>query len=121
MNYLIGIFFFFITFQTMGQDTYFQNMPPAIEAKADSLSTIYSQKLMLTGKQELQFKQKLAAFLMRKKAIKKELSGKEKLDVLYKLGEEENAEMRDVLTQEQFDLYVRLKPSVQPLTRIAKN
>lgn len=102
------------------QDTFYQNMPLDIEREADSLTIIYSKKLGMTAKQDLLFKKKLAAFLMQKERVKEEYSGKRKLDALYTLGGEENAEMSDILTEEQFDLYKRLKATMQPLAVVNK-
>jgi len=84
----------------------------------NSLTQNYTQKLVLTGKQEVIFKEKLQTFFLEKEQLREEMKGKDKLKALYELGKQENGEMRDVLTQEQFDLYLRIKPSMQPLEEI---
>ncbi|MAZ28467.1 MAG: hypothetical protein CL868_15490 [Cytophagaceae bacterium] len=85
------------------------------EVVTDSLAAIYATKLVLTGEQELMFKQKLGEYLVKKKELKKKVEGINKLNALQELSLQENGEMRDILTDEQFDLYTRIKPSIQPL------
>ena len=85
----------------------------------NSLTQNYTEKLVLTGKQEVIFKEKLQTFYLEKEQLRQEMKGKDKLRALYELGKQENGEMRDVLTQEQFDLYLRIKPSLQPLEELS--
>ena len=84
----------------------------------NSLTDRYTEKLVLTGKQETIFKEKLQTFYLEKEQLRKEMQGKDKLRALYELGQQENGEMRDVLTEEQFNLYLRIKPSLQPLEEL---
>ncbi|WP_031425614.1 hypothetical protein [Flavimarina sp. Hel_I_48] len=85
----------------------------------NSLTQNYTEKLVLTGKQEVIFKEKLQTFYLEKEQLRQEMKGEDKLRALYELGKQENGEMRDVLTQEQFDLYLRTKPSLQPLEELS--
>ncbi|HEA29109.1 MAG TPA: hypothetical protein ENH91_03805 [Leeuwenhoekiella sp.] len=84
----------------------------------NTLTESYTEKLALTGKQEVIFKEKLQTFFMEKEQLRQEMRGKDKLKALYELGKQENGKMRNVLTEEQFDLYLRLKPSLQPLEEL---
>lgn len=85
----------------------------------NNLTQNYTEKLVLTGKQEVIFKEKLQTFYLEKEQLRQEMKGKDKLKALYELGKQENGEMRDVLTQEQFDLYLKIKPSLQPLEELS--
>lgn len=84
----------------------------------NSLTESYTEKLALTGKQEVIFKETLQRFFLDKEQLRQEMRGKDKLRALYELGKQENGEMRNVLTNEQLDLYLRLKPSLQPLEEL---
>ena len=84
----------------------------------DSLTESYTEKLALTGKQEVIFKQKLQQYFLDKEQLRQEMRGKDKLRALYELGLQENGEMGNVLTAEQLNLYLRLKPSLQPLEEL---
>ncbi|MGB3774891.1 MAG: hypothetical protein WA951_06505 [Leeuwenhoekiella sp.] len=85
----------------------------------NTLTENYTQKLVLTGKQEVIFKEKLQSYYLEKETLRKEMRGENKLKALYDLGKQEDGAMRNVLTQEQFDLYLRIKPSLQPLEEIS--
>ena len=82
------------------------------EQKAKDLTAEYTDKLALTSKQQLLMQQKIGQFLEKRDEIEQKLAGREKLDMLLSMSQQENAEMRDILTQEQYDLYVRLKSSI---------
>lgn len=84
----------------------------------NSLTESYTEKLVLTGKQEVIFKETLQTFFLEKEKLRQEMRGKDKLRALYELGKQEDGEMRNVLTNEQLDLYLRLKPSLQPLEEL---
>jgi len=84
----------------------------------NSLTESYTEKLALTGKQEVIFKETLQRFFIDKEQLRQEMRGKNKLRALYELGKQEDGEMRNVLTNEQLDLYLRLKPSLQPLEEL---
>lgn len=40
------------------------------------------------------------------------------LDKLYILQEQESKDMGDILTRPQLDLYLKIKPDIQPLARV---
>lgn len=84
----------------------------------NSLTESYAEKLVLTGKQEVIFKETVQTFFLEKERLRQEMRGKDKLRALYELGKQEDGEMRNVLTNEQLDLYLRLKPSLQPLEEL---
>ena len=118
MKSLIIFFMMFTAAIVNAQDTYMQKTSLKQDSIAKNLTATYTDKLALSGKQQLLFQKKVEQFLIEKQKIENDMSGKVKLDALYKIGQEENAEMRDVLTQEQYDLYVRIKPSIQPLEKV---
>ncbi|MEH6405913.1 MAG: hypothetical protein V7767_01400 [Leeuwenhoekiella sp.] len=109
---------FLVMCNVNAQNAFLNKIDTSSEKKADSIATIYNEKLALTGKQDLLIKTKIGEFLMRRMSVEKDYSGKAKLDALYNLSEEESAEMRDIFTQEQYDVYKRIKPSIQPLETV---
>ncbi|MGB5943493.1 MAG: hypothetical protein WBG71_11485 [Leeuwenhoekiella sp.] len=107
-----------LSFNSFAQDTIFQNIDEETEKVADSLTAVYNDKLSLTTKQELLFEKKVTEFLEKKADIEMRMNGKAKLDALYKIGVQESGEMRDILTGPQYDLYLKLKKSIQPVSRV---
>ena len=75
-------------------------------------------KLGLTPKQDLLFKSNVADYLIKREEIKKNYKGKKMLDQLYIVSKEESGSMSEVLTEYQFELYEKIKPSIQPLAKV---
>ncbi len=115
MKATLTVLTLFICVVPIWSQEYFHDLSADIKTEATTLVQDYTDKLILTDQQELMFQQKIGEFLVRKKKINNELFGKEKLEALKEINREENLEMQEILTPEQFDLYVRLKPSIQPL------
>lgn len=120
MKKLIGLLIIFISFSAFSQDPFLQNSNPKAEQQAIEITNTYIPQLALTGKQQLLFQQKVEEFLIRRYKIEAELSGKEKLILLYQLQQEETAEMNDVLTRPQLEVYKNVKPEIQPLETVQK-
>jgi hypothetical protein len=99
----------------MAQDPIYQNGNDSFEKEANLLAKKYSKKLVLSAKQFTLVQKKIEEFMIRREKIEKEFSGKEALDMIYKLQAQETGEMRNVLTQPQFRLYEELKVTYQPL------
>lgn len=118
MKRICLLLFVLFSLTAHAQDTFVQKTTAGQDSVSNSLTAEYNKKLALTGKQELLFKKKLTEFLIEKDKVENSLNGKKKLDVLYKIGQQENGEMRDILTREQYDLYLRIKPSLQPLEKV---
>ena len=112
-----------LTFAVLGltaqaQIQYIEEKPQYIEKQADSLTKIYTKKLGLTPKQDLLFKSNVADYLIKREEIKKNYKGKKMLDQLYIVSKEESGSMSEVLTEYQFELYEKIKPSIQPLAKV---
>ncbi|PHR11979.1 MAG: hypothetical protein COA40_09535 [Aequorivita sp.] len=120
MKKLVFILSLLISFSAFAQDPVFQKSNFKAEKEAREITDNYDLELSMTEKQELLFQKKVAEFLIRRYKIEAGLSGKEKLDVLYQLQQEETAEMRDILTQPQMDVYKKIKPSIQPVETVEK-
>ncbi|HBY68856.1 MAG TPA: hypothetical protein DEG69_14590 [Flavobacteriaceae bacterium] len=120
MKKLIVFITLFIGFTAFSQDPFLQKDTDNYEMRADALTETYNAELALSSKQELLFKKKIEEFLPRYDAIRKNYEGRDKLNRILSLGEEESAEMRDILTQPQFDLYVKMKEKVQPIGKVEK-
>ena len=121
MKKLIVFITLFIGFTAFSQDPFLQKDSDDYELRADALTETYNAELALTSKQELLFKKKVEEFLPRYDQIRQQYEGRNKLNKLLSLGEEESAEMRNILSQAQFELYVRMKEKVQPLGNVKTN
>jgi len=120
MKKFITILTLLIGFTAFSQDPFLQKDSDNYEIRADALTETYNAELALTSKQELLFKKKIEEFLPRYDAIRESHEGREKLNRILSLGEEESAEMRNILTKPQFELYVKLKERIQPLGEVDK-
>ncbi len=110
--------FAFLGLTAQSQIQYIEEKPQYIEKQADSLTKIYTKKLGLTPKQDLLFKSNVADYLIKREEIKKNYKGKKMLDQLYIVSKEESGSMSEVLTEYQFELYEKIKPSIQPLAKV---
>ena len=110
--------FAFLGLTAQAQIQYIEEQPQYIEKQADSLTKIYTKKLGLTPKQDLLFKSNIADYLIKREEIKKNYKGKKMLDQLYIVSKEESGSMSEVLTEYQFELYEKIKPSIQPLAKV---
>ncbi|MCT8340277.1 hypothetical protein MG296_09450 [Flavobacteriaceae bacterium TK19130] len=118
MKRILTLFAILLTTTLFAQDPYLQKDYDTVEGRADAITETYNKELALSSKQELLFKQKVEEFLPRYDAIRENYSGTDKLDRLLSLGEEESGEMRDILTQPQFRMYVQMKEKIQPLGKV---
>lgn len=110
--------FAFLGLTAQAQIQYIEEKPQYIEKQADSLTKIYTKKLGLTPKQDLLFKSNVADYLIKREEIKKNYKGKKMLDQLYIVSKEESGSMSEVLTEYQFELYEKIKLSIQPLAKV---
>ncbi len=120
MKNLLGLLLLFISFSAFSQDPFLQKSNPKAKKEAIEITNLYIPKLALTGEQQLLFQQKVEEFLIHRYKIEAETSGTEKLNLLYQLQQEETAEMNDILTQPQLEVYKEVKPNIQPLETIQK-
>ncbi len=120
MKKILTILMLFIATAAFSQDPWWQKDSDTFEAQADKLTEQYSAELALRSKQEILFQKKIEEFLIRYDQIEQNYTGKEKLDMLYGMRKNETAEMRDILTNPQFQLYVELKQKLQPLATVEK-
>jgi len=120
MKKLLLIVLLFTSISVFSQDPYIQASRPEIEEEAIKITNLYIPELALTGKQQLLFQQKIAEFLIRRNKIEAEFEGKEKLDMLYKLQQEETHEMNNIITRPQLEVYKKVKPKIQPLETVKK-
>ena len=118
MKKLVALLIVFISFSAYSQDPYLQNSNPNAEEQAEVITDEYIPELGLTGKQILLFQKKVEEFLLRRYKVEADFSGKEKLDMLYQLQQEETAEMKDILTRLQMDVYKDVKLKIQPLETV---
>ncbi|WP_412560915.1 hypothetical protein [Winogradskyella sp. MIT101101] len=115
MKTLIYILALAFTIQLSAQDPIMQKDSEALESVATSITKKYDDQLGLDGKQFTLFQKKVEEFLIREEKLHEAYTGKEKLDMIYNLRKAETMEMRNILTQPQFDLYRRIKPQIQPI------
>ncbi|WP_426430356.1 hypothetical protein ACPX19_12570 [Winogradskyella sp. HB-48] len=118
MRTLITILFLLFSIVGFSQDPIMQNNDESLESIATSITDKYDDQLALDAKQFILFQKKVEEFLIREEKIHNNFKGEEKLNQLYKLRKAETLEMRNILTQPQFNLYKRLKTQIQPLAVI---
>ncbi len=89
--------------------------------KANKIVLEFDKELSLTEKQELLFQTKQAEFVATSESIinskrsKKEING-----MLLALYQEQANEIKEILTQPQFDVYVDVRNKIDPLYVILK-
>lgn len=94
---------------------------PAQEAKANKIVLQFDDELSLTEKQELLFQTKQAEFIAVNESIlnsqrtRKEING-----MLLALYQEQANEMKEILTQPQYDVYKKVRNKIDPLIVILK-
>jgi hypothetical protein len=120
MKKIIFILILSISFSAFSQDPFLQKSNPEAKAEAVRITNLYIPELSLTGEQQLLFQQKVEEFLIRRQKIEAEFKGKEKLDLLYQLQQEETDEMNDIITRPQIQVYKKIKPRIQPLETVKK-
>ncbi len=121
MKKLLLLLFLFTTLTAFSQDPFLQKSSPEAEEEAIKITNLYIPELSLTGKQQLLFQQKVEEFLIRRYKIETEFEGREKLDMLYKLQQEETREMNNIITRPQLEVYKQVKPNIQPLETVKKD
>ncbi|MGB3342381.1 MAG: hypothetical protein WBA61_00580 [Aequorivita sp.] len=115
MKKFVLFFCLFTGIQGFSQDVFFQKPTPEAKERAIELTNEYNKELALDGDQILLFQQKVEEFLLRRDKIESEYSGKARLYMLVKLQDEENAEMHNILTRPQLELYKKIHPLIQPI------
>jgi hypothetical protein len=118
MRLVVLLITLLFTYNLSAQDPLLQKDNEALEAVAIKITKTYDDQLGLDSKQYVLFEKKVEEYLIREETIHNNFKGEEKLDKLYKLRKAESMEMRNVLTQPQYDLYLRIKPQIQPLAKI---
>lgn len=114
MKIIITALVLFFTVQIQAQVPS-QPVPPVIEKEADRLLGIYNEQLVLTDVQIPLFKNKIEDYLILAENIKSEMEGRDELNALLNLQTKETLQMKNILTQNQLEIYEQMKPRVQPL------
>lgn len=116
------VFICLLVSKTFGQDPYLQKGNRAIRQEAVKITAQYQPRLVMGVEQALQFRKKVAEFLIRKKAVMEtDFSPKKKMFYLEQLSAQETSEMADVLESYGMQEYVRLKREIQPLPDLETN
>jgi hypothetical protein len=111
----------FVTSNAFAQGYTANKATPAQEKKANDIVLQFDDILSLTEKQELLFKNKQAEFIYANEAVlNSERSNKEINNILLALYQEQANEMKEILTQPQFDIYVKYRSKFDPLFVILK-
>ena len=115
MKTLLYILAFAFTIHLSAQDPMLQKPDESMDAIATTITKKYDDQLGLDGEQFIPFQKVVEEYLIREENIHQKFKGEEKLDMIYNLRKAETMEMRNILTQPQFDLYRRIKPQIQPI------
>lgn len=112
----LSIFCLFFSEHAFAQDPYLQKSNRAIRREAVKITAQYQPGLVMGTDQALDFTEKVAEFLIRKKAVMEtDFSPGKKMYYLERLSAQETAEMVDILERFRMEEYVRLKKVIQPL------
>ena len=147
MKKILTIIAFFITTSIFAQDTFTQKhseqahedqkidrmlseleqaenrmeeLNEKLDKRATEIAKAYDKQLEMTTKQFILFEKKVEEFLITRNKIENNFTGKNKLAKLYNMQREETAEMADILTSIQLDVYKQIKDDIQPLETINK-
>lgn len=118
MKKLIVLLVLFVSFSSLGQDTHLQVGSETLQEKAKVITDKYVDVLGLRANQELIFRKKVEEFLIREEEIKATSEGKEMLNKMVALRQNEAAEMGNILTRIQLNRYKEVRPEIQPLARV---
>ncbi len=97
------------------QDVYTQNNTEIHDAEAERITKEYQKQLSFTGDQFVLFEKKIQEFLIKRSKIEERYTGKDKLDMLYRMQARETVEMKNILTRPQLKVYRRVKNEIQPM------
>lgn len=115
----IGFVFAFLgTISSLGAQTFYAlQIDRNIRLKASEITGEYQPRLVMGTDQALQFKQVVAKFLVKKRAVENDttLSPKARYQLLKRLSSRETSEMVDVLESYRLQEYMRIKNEIQPI------
>ena len=105
------------TFTAHTQTLYALKTTRTIRFEAAKITGDYQPHLVMGSNQAMLFKQKIAKFLIKKKATIKNpsLSPSAKFDLLKRISGRETSEMVEVLEPYQWKEYLRIKNRIQPI------
>ena len=116
MKKIVTILILVMSVTVFAQDTRIQTGgDEALEQRAIEITDAYNAELGLRAKQELLFRKKVTEFLIREEKIKATSSGRDMLNKMVALRQNEMAEMGDILTRIQLERYKKVRPRIQPL------
>ncbi|MGJ8666010.1 MAG: hypothetical protein ACSHW7_06580 [Patiriisocius sp.] len=118
MKRIITIVVFLISITAFSQDTYLQNGSATAEEQAKELTKQYNDQLVMETNQRLLFQKKVEEFLISSNKVKDTYKGRDMLNKLYELRQNEIAEMGDILTRIQLDKYKQVRQDIQPLATV---
>ncbi|RZT00059.1 hypothetical protein [Aquimarina brevivitae] len=116
MKYYIVLLFLITSMTSFGQNTIYQDSDPKLAKEAKDLAYKYDKQLGLTEKQLLTMEKKIEEYLIKEKKIRNSnLSIENKILAIKQNWADESADMSDLLTRPQLQLYEQLKTEYQPI------
>ncbi|MDC6351477.1 hypothetical protein PP178_07915 [Zeaxanthinibacter sp. PT1] len=113
--YILLISLFLTQLSVQAQDPYLQSEDQTAEEIAVALTSSYQAELGMTVEQGNKFRQKVEEFQIRRQEIDQmDLPVRERMTLMKKLSQQENAEMANILTRPQLRAYKQLKKELQP-------
>ncbi len=108
-----------IAFPTLlyAQDPYLQKANRKIMREAMAITREYQPRLVMSADQALQFREKVAEFLIHRIWVMQnnDLTPEQKYLLLKRISSRETSEMADVLESYRWDEYRRIKNQIQPI------
>lgn len=119
--YVILLFLWSACSPINAQDPYLQKGNRFVREESTQITRQYLPQLIMGSEQALQFREKVAEFLIRRnEVLGTDWSRGKKLYYLRKIWERESLEMADILRYEQLKLYHQLKREIQPMPAAQK-
>ncbi|MEP3210099.1 MAG: hypothetical protein ABJN95_12950 [Maribacter sp.] len=111
------ISFFCFSGISQAQTLYALKIDGKIRKEATNITAAYQPRLVMGSDQAMEFKQTVARFLVKRKAIEKDdtLTEKARYELLKQLASKETMAMADVLESYRWQEYIRIKNDIQPL------
>ncbi|MGB5371741.1 MAG: hypothetical protein WBN18_15035 [Flavobacteriaceae bacterium] len=105
------------------QDPYLQKANRKIMREAMAITRDYQPRLVMSADQALQFREKVAEFLIHRVWVSQnnDLTTEQKYLLLKRISSRETSEMADILESYRWDEYRRLKNQIQPIAEPSSN
>lgn len=117
LKYLVLAILLCVFSSIKGQTLYALKIDRNIRFEAREITARYQPHLVMGADQALQFQSTVARYLVKKRAVQqnRHLPPKARYDLLKRISTRETSEMADVLESYRWQVYMQIKPVIQPI------